>query len=101
MPQMLQTPDPLAIEGKPVYGTALYRLQEAVDAQPQDQESTEFNAGDVRDCCLACDPKNKVAAELRDKVKGLSPGASVSLPIASVKKLIAAVASPAPEPETK
>lgn len=73
------------------YGTPLWRLNDIVENQPQDQESTDFLVGDIRDVCNAAGTKEKIAEELREHVKGKNVGASVSLPIASVKSLIACV----------
>ena len=75
------------------YGTSLWRLQDAIDNEPMDQESTEFYAGDIRDVCNQCDgPKS-----LRDAVKGKSVGETVVLKIADVKALIKSACNPKPE----
>lgn len=72
------------------YGTSLWRLQDAIDNEPMDQESTAFYAGDIRDVCNACDgPK-----PMRDAVKGKAVGESIVLKIADVKQLIATARKP-------
>ena len=86
-------PDPLVEQtgGKTTIrqGTPLARISAAVDEQPLDQESVEFFVGDIRDVCVAVGDKDKTAVEMRDSVKGKPVGEKISLPIASVKQLIA------------
>jgi hypothetical protein len=94
MARQVQIADPLTAAGEIIYGTALYRLQDTVDNEPQDQESTGFYAGDIRDCCAVCESKDKAIGDLLEKVRGQVAGAVVSLPIADVKKLIDAVRKP-------
>ena len=94
MARQIQTPDTLVSGGKIVFGTALHRLQEVADDNPQDQEFATFYAGDIRDVCAACDSKDEVVGKLAEKVRGSVPGAEFSLPIADVRKLIAVVQKP-------
>lgn len=96
MARQQQTPDTMTAqdENETVirYGTALHRVNEIVDDQPADQESTEFYAGDIRDVLRLCDEKS--FKDLRDKVKGKPVGESVSLPVAQCRQLVATAIKP-------
>jgi len=104
MPRQFQTPDPMfrsSPDGQEVlFGTAMYRLQSTIVDQPMDQEATGFYAGDVRDVCALCDASNKTVKALKDKTKGVAPGAEVSLSIADVQSVIQLAMNP-PKPEQK
>ena len=74
------------------YGTSAWRLQQELDDQPMDQESTSFYAGDIRDCLSTCDPK--AFKSLRDLIRNKKVSEMVTAPIAEMKSLVGAVLRP-------
>lgn len=79
---------------KIIPGTALHRVQTEIGSQPKDQEQAEFFAGDIRDVCNACDPKDKTVAALKELTSGKRPGETLFLPISDVKTIVAAACRP-------
>ena len=105
MPRQIQVADPMFEtdgdgETKPLFGTAAHRVQEVIDDQPMDQESTGFYAGDIRDICGLCDPNNKTVKSLKDKIKNAAHGTEFNLPIADVKSVLSMAMNP-PKTEPK
>jgi len=97
MARQVQVAD-VMLEGESIrYGTALYRVNHIVEDQPLDQEFAEFLIGDIRDVLRVCDAK--AFKDIRDKVSGKPHGASISLPVAETRKIVAAALRP-PKNET-
>ena len=77
--------EPMVDNGKILVGTPLHRLSTALG--DRQEGPVQVFAGDLADVSSACDPKSKVAADLR-KQAGDNPGAKINVKAGELRELI-------------